>query len=190
MTYPPSSGGGWSDPTSQSQPSSGDSPAYPPPTPGSGGPTYGQSPTYQTPGYEYPQQPTYQDPYAYPTTTPSYQVQPAYPAAGYGQQYGPAYVVARPTNGLAIASLVCSLAGFLIAISFPVGAIMGHIARRQIAESGEQGDGMALAGIIVGWIGLVLALAYLAFWIWLFTQGGELFPPDQAYPEDFIVLKA
>jgi hypothetical protein len=26
------------------------------------------------------------------------------------------------------------------------------VARRQIRESGEQGDGMALAGIIVGWI--------------------------------------
>jgi hypothetical protein len=29
---------------------------------------------------------------------------------------------------------------------------MGHIARKQISERGEQGDGMALAGIIIGWI--------------------------------------
>jgi hypothetical protein len=56
-------------------------------------------------------------------------------------------VVAQPTNGLAIASMIVSLVGF-----GPVGAIMGHIARRQIRERNEQGDGFALAGIIVGWV--------------------------------------
>ena len=29
---------------------------------------------------------------------------------------------------------------------------MGHIARKQIRERNEQGDGFALAGIIVGWV--------------------------------------
>jgi hypothetical protein len=53
---------------------------------------------------------------------------------------------------MAIASLVCSLAGLAVCISAPVGAILGHVARRQIRERGEQGDGMALAGIIIGWI--------------------------------------
>jgi hypothetical protein len=89
----------------------------------------------------------------------------------------PTYVVARPTNGLAIAALVCSLAGFLIAISFPVGAIMGHIARRQIQQTGEQGDGMALAAIIVGWIGtglLVLCCGgYLLFIVGMFGLGAS-----------------
>jgi Domain of unknown function (DUF4190) len=184
MTDSPSSSG-WSDPTSQRQPSSGEAwPAQP------GSPSPYSSPTsgspdpyspaadpgqYQSPSY---QQGAYgQDPYGYPTTTPSYQVQPAYPgAAGYGQQYAqPTYVVARPTNGLAIASLICSLAGFAIGISFPVGAIMGHIARRQIQQSGEQGDGMALAGIIVGWIGTGLYVlccgGYLVFLFGLFGLG-------------------
>jgi hypothetical protein len=53
---------------------------------------------------------------------------------------------------MAIAALVCSLAGLLIIISAPVGAILGHVARKQIRQTGEQGEGMALAGIIVGWI--------------------------------------
>ena len=43
--------------------------------------------------------------------------------------------------------MIVSILGF-----GPVGAIMGHIARRQIQERGEQGDGFALAGIIVGWV--------------------------------------
>jgi hypothetical protein len=29
---------------------------------------------------------------------------------------------------------------------------MGHVARKQIRERGEQGDGFALAGIIIGWV--------------------------------------
>jgi len=83
---------------------------------------------------------------------------PVYPAgyAGYGQPM----VASRPTNGLAIAALVCSLAGIATCISAPVGAILGHIARKQIRERGEEGDGMALAGIIVGWI--ITALGVLA----------------------------
>jgi hypothetical protein len=37
--------------------------------------------------------------------------------------------------------------------------VLGHVARKQIRERGQQGDGMALAGIIVGWIltGLMVA---------------------------------
>jgi hypothetical protein len=86
--------------------------------------------------------------------------QAAYPAASYSTPGSPPgygypaypYPAPTPTNGLAIASLVCSLAGLAVGISAPVGAILGHVARRQIRERGEQGDGMALAGIIVGWI--------------------------------------
>jgi hypothetical protein len=66
---------------------------------------------------------------------------------------------------MAIASLICSLAGLAIYVSAPVGAILGHVARKQIRETGEQGDGMALAGIIVGWVvtglGLCLCLVVL-----------------------------
>jgi hypothetical protein len=85
-------------------------------------------------------------------------VQGGYAApGGYGGQPYP--VQARKTNGLAVASLVCSLAGFLIGISAPVGAILGHMALRQIRQTGEDGAGLAKAGIIVGWIitGLILA---------------------------------
>jgi hypothetical protein len=97
---------------------------------------------------------------------------------GYGYP-PPAYPVVAPTNGLAIASLVCSLAGLAVCLSAPVGAILGHIARRQIRERGEQGDGMALAGIIVGWaltaLLLVVCVLYAGFFGWMFTQDPESF---------------
>jgi curved DNA-binding protein CbpA len=56
------------------------------------------------------------------------------------------------TNPLSIASFVVSLAGLLFCIAAPVGAIMGHAARGQIRDRGEQGDGLAMAGIIIGWL--------------------------------------
>jgi hypothetical protein len=63
----------------------------------------------------------------------------------------------KRNNGLAIASLVCACAGFFI-IPGILGVIFGFIARSQIRQSGgiQGGDGLALAGIIVGfaWIGL------------------------------------
>jgi len=118
-----------------------------------------------------PQQPASQPPYAAPQPTyqppaaPGYQP-PAYPtqqypgAAPYGVQpgYG-AYAPAQKTNGLAIAAMIVAILGFVWALPFIgslAGAIMGHIALGQIKRTGERGRGMALAGVVVGWIGLGL----------------------------------
>jgi hypothetical protein len=75
-----------------------------------------------------------------------------------GAMYGPpAYGAYAPpeTNGLAVASLVCSLAGFF-ACGVPtiVGVVLGHVARGQIrrSEGRQTGDGLALAGLIVGYL--------------------------------------
>ncbi len=51
----------------------------------------------------------------------------------------------------------------------PVGAVMGHVSRKQIRERGESGEGMAMAGIIIGWIALAIGLAIIAamvFFVW------------------------
>ena len=54
----------------------------------------------------------------------------------------------------------------------PVGLVLGIVARRQIRQTGEQGDGLALAGIIVGGIGTALAvLGFLFFFIALASVG-------------------
>jgi hypothetical protein len=53
------------------------------------------------------------------------------------------------TNGFAIASLVLGLlGGNLLAVIF------GHVARSQIRRTGESGDGLALAGLILGYVEL------------------------------------
>jgi hypothetical protein len=105
---------------------------------------------------------------------PQWNQPPFYPAAGppgYGQVApGYGYPPSPKTNSLAVTAMVVSIAGvvsvvcafcfFLLAI-LPLGGgvtgtILGFVARRQIRERGEQGDGMALTGIIVGLVAAAL----------------------------------
>jgi Domain of unknown function (DUF4190) len=68
---------------------------------------------------------------------------------------------ARPTNQLAIAALVCGCAQLFFSVLTGIPAvILGHIARRQIRETGENGDGMALAGLILGYVGIGLSVIF------------------------------
>lgn len=99
-----------------------------------------------------------------------------YPGLQYGAQVSPAPQAwqaqawqvqawqTQRTNGMAIAALVCGL-GQLI-VGFPAGIaaiILGHKARRRIRMTGEQGDGLAQTGLVLGYlgVGLLLLLALL-----------------------------
>jgi hypothetical protein len=58
----------------------------------------------------------------------------------------------------------------VLALGVVVGVITGHIALRQIARTGERGRGMALAGVIIGWISIGFALMIvLGVVIWAST---------------------
>jgi hypothetical protein len=67
------------------------------------------------------------------------------------------YPAARSrTNAMAIASLACGIGQIFFWFVAGVPAIVfGHVARRQIRETGEAGDGMALAGLILGYLGVI-----------------------------------
>ena len=63
------------------------------------------------------------------------------------------------TNGLALASLICGLAPFIFGPPAAIPAIVfGHVARHQIKRTGEQGAGLALAGLILGWVTVILVI--------------------------------
>jgi uncharacterized membrane protein len=63
------------------------------------------------------------------------------------------------TNGLAIASLACGLAQFAFGPLATIPAIVcGHMARSQIKRTGEQGAGLALAGLMLGWATVILGI--------------------------------
>ncbi|MEU5913235.1 DUF4190 domain-containing protein [Micromonospora sp. NPDC047527] len=167
MTNPPPPGD-WNDPTWSAQPSS----SPPDPTLVAGQPVPTQ------PGPADPYAPV--DPYAggqTPPGQPAYPGQPmAYAPPGYPPSYpGYGYPAPPKTNGLAIASLVLALVGVTsCGITSPIGAILGHVAQKQIRASGEGGEGMAKAGIIVGWILTALMVlgigAYIAIIIFAVTM--------------------
>jgi hypothetical protein len=84
---------------------------------------------------------------------------PGAPASGYGYPGYPSYGygTVQKTNGLAVASLVCSLL-WVFGLGAILAVIFGFIARSQIKRSdhAQRGKGLALAGIIIGVLGLVV----------------------------------
>ena len=115
-------------------------------------------------GQQPPAAPAYQPPPA----APSYQQQapsaPAYGQQPYGQQapYGqqPYGAPTEKYNVLAIVSLVTGV----LFISL-VAIITGHIALSQIKKTQEKGRGLAIAGLVLGYAGIVLGILFFAFLI-------------------------
>jgi len=73
---------------------------------------------------------------------------------------GPLAAAGAPTNQLAIVSLVAGVACYFIlpVIGAVVAIITGHMARGQIRRTGESGNGLAVAGLILGYAHLLLGL--------------------------------
>lgn len=89
-------------------------------------------------------------------------VRPAYP-----DHPGPAPVppVYRPTNGLAVAAFVTGLVGlFSCPLLGGVAVYLATRARTDIRATGESGDSLALAGLIVGWCGLAIGVLVALLW--------------------------
>jgi len=71
-----------------------------------------------------------------------------------GSAYG-----GQNNNGLAIASLICGIGQVVFGpLSAIPAIILGHIARSRIRQTGGPGAGMALAGLILGYVGLALTV--------------------------------
>lgn len=64
------------------------------------------------------------------------------------------------TNGKAIASLVLSLV-WMMGLGSLAAVVLGVIARRETRQSRQPGEGLALAGIIIGALGLVLSATFV-----------------------------
>ncbi len=85
---------------------------------------------------------------------PPHELPPAYgPAQPYPGYPYPPYAFPPPpppppppTNAMAIASLVCA---FVFA---PLGIVFGHLSLSQIKRSGEDGRGLAIAGLVIGYV--------------------------------------
>jgi hypothetical protein len=125
--------------------------APPPALPGNGAPpTSGYGPPPGAPGYGAP--PT--SGYGPPPGAPSYGAPPS--PAGYGYSAGYGYLPTQKTNGLAVASLVCSLL-WMFGLGSVLAVVFGSISLSQIKRSNhvQRGRGLAIAGVIVGVLGLL-----------------------------------
>jgi peptidyl-prolyl cis-trans isomerase B (cyclophilin B) len=107
------------------------------------------------------------------TPPPPYGAYPP-PYTGYG------YPQPRPTNPLAIASLVCA---FVFA---PLGILFGHMSLSQIKKTGEEGRGLAVAGLVIGYVVTALTILFVALSVLFFVmlarnlENMDLYP---TYPE-------
>jgi hypothetical protein len=136
--------------------------------PGGRQPPAGQ---YPQPGGQYGYQPT-PEPYPqaagqYPQAAGQYGYQPTAgqypaPAGQYGPQQWPAYPAPARNNKVAIAALVCGVGQFAlgllivgnIVLAIPA-IICGAIGLKQTSQRGEPGRGMAIAGLVLGILGVV-----------------------------------
>jgi hypothetical protein len=64
------------------------------------------------------------------------------------------------TNGFAIAALVCGVV-WVLGLGSIMALIFGLVARRQIRERGQQGTGLAIAGIVLGVAGICLTILWI-----------------------------
>ncbi|MEV7692085.1 DUF4190 domain-containing protein [Microbacterium sp. NPDC089189] len=139
------------------------------------------APAYGAPAYDAPapaDAPPYAQPGAYPP--PVYGTPGAYPQAqAYGSGAYTPYPTGPKTNSLAIVSLIFSIVGIIFILPFigsVVAVITGHISLKQIKTRSEGGRGLALAGTIIGWVGVVLALigivSIIAFVAWASSNPG------------------
>jgi len=84
----------------------------------------------------------------------------------------------KQTNNLAIVSLVSGILGWTLLpwIGSIVAIVTGHMARAEIRRNAEtqEGDGLAIAGLIMGW-GMVALSVLTIVVIFLFFGGLALF---------------
>ncbi|WLQ36580.1 hypothetical protein P8A18_25535 [Streptomyces castrisilvae] len=157
---------GFAAPESGQQPGTVPMPPVGPHGPGQAPPQYGY-PTGQTPQYGYPgTQPQYGYPAGQAPQAPQYGY-PGYP--GYGQTWGGP----QPANGMGVAALVLGIIATAAFCMLGLGIILGVLAlifgligRGRVRDGVADNGGVALAGVILGSVGIVVSAAFLGLTIW------------------------
>jgi hypothetical protein len=92
---------------------------------------------------------------------------------GQGGPYLPYGRVGRRTNSLAIASLCCGIGQVLAGILAGIPAIvLGFVAISQIRRTGEDGRGMAIAGIVLGFISIIVTAVLIVIIVFVVMVHG------------------
>ena len=87
--------------------------------------------------------------------------------------YPPYPPMATSTSGLATGALACGIleifTGGMTAIP---AVVLGHMARNEIRQTGKRGDGMAIAGLILGYLAIAVWVIIIIAVIGVATRGG------------------
>jgi hypothetical protein len=94
---------------------------------------------------------------------------------------------AKTGSGLAIASFVTSIATLFLTAGFFsfIGSILGHVSLSKLKKAGSsQNRGLAVAGIIIGWVSTAIAWIILIGFIILVV--GLATNADSSWWDDFV----
>lgn len=113
------------------------------------------------PAYESPAAPVYPS-YPAPGTpaAPAYGQPPAYGQNPYGQQ--------NPQDKYNVLAIISLVSAFFVSL---VAVITGHMAMSQIKKTGEKGYGLALWGLILGYLGIVTGIIFAFIFIAILVSG-------------------
>ena len=79
-------------------------------------------------------------------------------------------VIAQKTSALAVASLVCSLLSLVTCVGWFPGIICGHLAKSRIRRNPSlKGNGLATAGLAIGYLVLLIEVASAGVWVMRFS---------------------
>lgn len=94
----------------------------------------------------------------------------------------PALPAVPQTNTMAVAALVSSL------VLAPLGVVFGHMALRQIERTGQDGRGMAVVGLAIGYVVTVLLALFLILAVaWFALIIGSIDDVSNAAPAPGVV---
>ena len=102
-------------------------------------------------------------------------------------QLSPVEQDAKAGSGLAIASFVTSLALIFLSAGFLsfIGSILGHVSLSKLKKAGStQNRGLAVAGVIIGWVSTALAWIFLIGFIALIA--GAVSATDSSWWDDLM----
>jgi hypothetical protein len=94
---------------------------------------------------------------------------------------------AKAAGGLAIASFVTSLALIFLTAGFLsfIGSILGHVALSKLKKAGStENRGLAVAGVIIGWVSTALAWIFLIGFIALIAGAASTL--DSSFWDDLM----
>src|SRR4051812_43421084 len=108
-----------------------------------------------------------QDPYDPAARQPS-------PPVPYGPLYQPVYMQRPPTSGVAVASLVLGIVGVftgwcLFALPCVVAVVLGHMGLAETRSGQKEGRGLAVAGLVLGYVILAPAILFALYFFGVIT---------------------